>query len=71
MLTMAGSKERTNGGTPKDPMLQILRHMPSGGKFHLTVMGANHSDFGGAVEAVVAEVRVAGPNCSNVKFSSL
>jgi predicted dienelactone hydrolase len=46
ILTMAGSKERTNGGTPKDPMLQILRHMPSGGKFHVTVTGANHSDFG-------------------------
>ena len=37
---------RTNGGTPKDPMLQILRNMPSGGKFHVTVTGANHSDFG-------------------------
>jgi len=46
ILIMAGSKERTNGGTPKDPMLQILRHMPSGGKFHVTVTGANHSDFG-------------------------
>lgn len=46
MLTMAGSKERTNGGTSKDPMLQILRDMPSGGKFHVSVTGANHSDFG-------------------------
>jgi predicted dienelactone hydrolase len=45
MLTMGGSQERTNGGTSKDPMLQILAHMPSGGKFHVTVADATHSDF--------------------------
>jgi predicted dienelactone hydrolase len=45
MLTMAGSKERTNGGTSRDPMLQIIAHMPPAGKFHITVTDANHNDF--------------------------
>jgi len=45
MLTMGGSKERTNGGTPNDPLLQPLEHMPSGSKFHVTVAGATHTDF--------------------------
>jgi len=45
MLTMGGSKERTNGGTLQDPLLQPLEHMPLGVKFHVTVTGLDHYGF--------------------------
>jgi predicted dienelactone hydrolase len=46
MLTVSGSEDRELGGGSPSERLQPFKHMPPGGKFHVTVAGVTHMDFG-------------------------
>ncbi len=46
MLTMSGTEDRElSGGSPAE-RLKAFQHMPPGGKFHVTIAGVTHMDFG-------------------------
>lgn len=46
MLTISGSEDRELGGGSPSERLLPFKHMPPGGKFHVTVTGVTHMDFG-------------------------
>jgi serine/threonine protein kinase/dienelactone hydrolase len=60
-MTMSGTKDRGIGGQPAEWRTQPFQHMPAGGKYQVTVSGADHLTFavGGRFRGCILQETIA------------
>jgi serine/threonine protein kinase len=61
VMAMSGTKDRGNGGQPAEWRMLPFQHMPAGGKYQVTVNGADHLTFavGGRFRGCILQETIA------------